>query len=360
MKNMLRLGVTVCLLLAAARPSGAQVIDTILQFVSNCGNVSTSTQIWQNYNGPVPQPSLTTFSTTQQEINSCGFSSKVRSWMSYPQGPATESVTYPTAQYRKYNVSVPYHHMARAEASHAVVKLGRDFSFGNTLEQEIMQAPPSPSQVGSNQEECEYWGYVWTWASHGGMCDGNPYSPIIMDVAHNGIKLTSLAHGVVFDLNADGSPEQVPWTRRHSDDAFLAIDLNGNGTIDNGGELFGNFSPSTVPGINAANGFEALKRLQDQTSPTETLTPADPGWAALLVWTDRNHNGYSEPDELATSTAAGLEWISLRYKESRRRDRHGNEFRQKGRAGFTGGITDAVWDVWFRGEVEADDEPTTP
>ena len=352
--------VTALLLLATARQSSAQaVVDTLVQFLQNCGEVTPTTEIWQNYQGPVPQPSVTVFHTTRQEINSCGFSSKVRGWLTNPAKPTLESVSAPTAQVRRYNESVSYHTMARAESSHSVTKIGREFSFGNTIAQSVVQAPPAPSQA-SNQQECEYWGYVWTWAAHGGMCEGNPYSPIVIDAAHDGIRLTSRDRGVLFDLNADGIPEQVPWTREDSDDAFLAIDLNGNGTIDNGGELFGNFSPSTVPGINAANGFEALKRLQDQTSPTEMLTPADPGWAVLLVWTDRNHNGYSEPDELVSATAAGFEWISLRYKESRRRDRHGNEFRQKGRAGFAGGITDTVWDVWFRGEVEAAEDPVTP
>jgi hypothetical protein len=67
---------------------------------------------------------------------------------------------------------------------------------------------------------------------------------------------------VRFDLDADGIPEQVAWTRPDSEDAFLALDRNGNGLIDDGTELFDNHTPARpdLPGITTANGFEALKR----------------------------------------------------------------------------------------------------
>ena len=69
-------------------------------------------------------------------------------------------------------------------------------------------------------------------------------SPIIVDTARDGYRLTSVANGVYFDVNADGTPERTAWTRRDSDDAFLAMDRNGNGRIDDGTELFGNYTPA--------------------------------------------------------------------------------------------------------------------
>ena len=70
-----------------------------------------------------------------------------------------------------------------------------------------------------------------------------PNCPIIVDTANDGYHLTSVEDGVRFDLDADGTPELVAWTRPGSDDAFLAIDRNGNGRIDDGTELFGNHTP---------------------------------------------------------------------------------------------------------------------
>ena len=177
-------------------------------------------------------------------------------------------------------------------------------------------------------------------------------SPIIVDVGRDGYRLTSLEDGVFFDLDADGAAELVSWTRADSDDAFLAFDRNGNGVIDDGGELFGNYTP-VYPGtrITAPNGFEALRFLEGpsygQASRDEVLTEADAAYGRLLLWTDRNHDGISQPDELQSLHRAGLRAVDTDYKLSRRQDRYGNEFRQRARATWADGET-YVFDVWLR------------
>ena len=153
-------------------------------------------------------------------------------------------------------------------------------------------------------------------------------SPVIIDVQGNGFNLTDASEGVSFDITGTGQVEQLSWTCAGSDDAFLAMDRNGNGSIDNGTELFGNFTPQPLPlDGRARNGFWALTELDSNADGK--IDSKDATFSRLLLWQDLNHNGASEPTELFTMTTLGLSSIELEYKESRRRDAYGNEFRYR-------------------------------
>ena len=132
------------------------------------------------------------------------------------------------------------------------------------------------------------------------------------------------------------------------------MDRNGNGRIDDGTELFGNYTPAYVnrPDVTALNGFEALAFLQGSSYGVSRLDRridiGDAAFVRLLLWQDANHNGMSEPEELTTLGAAGVRAIGTEYSERRRVDRFGNEFRQKGRIAWRDGQDGAVFDVWLQ------------
>jgi hypothetical protein len=156
-----------------------------------------------------------------------------------------------------------------------------------------------------------------------------PYSPIILDISGKGFILTSAANGVVFDISGTGRPIQMGWTAKGADNAFLALP-GANGLIQTGKELFGNFTPQ--PPSETPNGFAALAVYDDPKNGGNrdgVIDSRDAIFNSLRLWIDANHDGISQPDEIYTLPALGVNSISLKYREDHKTDQYGNEFRYR-------------------------------
>jgi hypothetical protein len=181
-------------------------------------------------------------------------------------------------------------------------------------------------------------------------------SPIIIDTTGGGIRLTSALDGVLFDIAATGHQTQIAWTTAGSRNAFLVLDRNGNGRIDDGTELFGNRTPQ--PASATPNGFLAVAEFDKQENGGNgdgIIDDHDQIFSRLRLWIDENHDGISQEAELHTLPELGVLSINLNYRTARRTDEFGNVFRfrakinAKNRSDNTNTGTWA-WDVFLTGQ----------
>lgn len=193
---------------------------------------------------------------------------------------------------------------------------------------------------------------------HPGEC-GSPQagcncSPIIIDIDGDGFALTNASDGVEFDLNGDGVfQSRLGWTAPGSDDAWLVLDRNANGTIDSGEEMFGNYTPQ--PPATERHGFLALAefdKAENGGNSDGKINRQDGIFTSLRLWQDTNQNGVSESNELHRLRSLGLAAIDLDFATSRRVDQHGNRFKYRSRIRDINGVQLGrwAWDVFLVAE----------
>lgn len=125
--------------------------------------------------------------------------------------------------------------------------------------------------------------------------------PLALDLNGNGLQTTGITNGVQFDINADGRLDQTSFIS--GGDAFLALDTNANGRIDDGRELFGDQGGD-------ANGYLALARYDDNSDGL--INRDDAVFQQLRLFTQ----GRDGSQQLRTLEEGGIASLSLSYRNS--------------------------------------------
>jgi hypothetical protein len=188
------------------------------------------------------------------------------------------------------------------------------------------------------------------WVNTGQCCQPFILSPIVIDVDGSGFDMTDAAQGVAFDFFGITKFLRLSWIAHDSTNAFLVLDRDANGTIDSGRELFGNVTPQ--PKSTEPNGFLALAEYDKGANGGNLdglIDHNDAIFLLLRLWQDENHNGFSEWWELHTLPELNVESISLDFRESRRVDRYGNQFRYRAKVTDRKGaqLGRWAWDVFL-------------
>ncbi|MBE0547701.1 MAG: hypothetical protein IH627_08610, partial [Rubrivivax sp.] len=152
--------------------------------------------------------------------------------------------------------------------------------------------------------------------------------PLILDLDGDGVETTGPndpGRSIYFDATGAGIPTLTGWVQ--ADDAFLALDRNGNGRIDNGQELFGDATPLSFGGA-AIDGFDAL--AQEDTNSDGWVDAADARFADLRLWRDLDQDGVSDDGELFALADVGVEALRVSNTGNRQELDNGNRIADLG------------------------------
>jgi hypothetical protein len=172
-------------------------------------------------------------------------------------------------------------------------------------------------------------------------------TPLALDLTGDGLQTTAAEHGVPFDLCGFGVKKQVGWIA--PSDGLLVLDVNGDGVINDGTELFGS-GTRLADGSTAADGFIALVALN--SNPDGVIDANDAAFARLQVWQDANQDGVSDASELMALAALNIVSLALDADETAVMN-NGNIIKLESSYTTTDGVTHQLVDVWLAGAVDA-------
>jgi hypothetical protein len=147
---------------------------------------------------------------------------------------------------------------------------------------------------------------------------GLSVTPLMLDLNGDGIHTVGLSAGIVFDVDADGQRNRTGWV--DGNDGLLVLDLNQDGVINDGRELFGN-GTALLDGTKAMDGYGALG--QYDLNKDMKIDANDAIFTELKLWVDANTDGVTDAGELMSLSSYGVASLGLDALSTSRSE-HGN------------------------------------
>lgn len=150
--------------------------------------------------------------------------------------------------------------------------------------------------------------------------------PLLLDLTGNGVRMTDIRDGVLFDTDHSGTLKRSGWADRST--GMLVID-DGSGQIKDVSQMFSEYYGGKA-GVNGAagetkfkDGFAAL--ASEDANKDGVIDQKDPIWSKLRVWVDGTHDAKVDAGELKTLAELGITQINVRAASSNAEIRDGNK-----------------------------------
>ena len=155
----------------------------------------------------------------------------------------------------------------------------------------------------------------------------------------------------MFDFNGDGVSHRISWTSANSDDAWLVLDRNANGLVDSSKEMFGNMTEQPVS--NEKNGFLALAEFDKAANGGNgdgRINGQDTIFRFVAIMAGHeSQRRVGSGRNVSNCPRLDVRAIDLDYKQSRKMDEHGNQFKYRAKVRDAQGASVGrwAWDVFL-------------
>ncbi|VVO88756.1 hypothetical protein PS874_02061 [Pseudomonas fluorescens] len=136
--------------------------------------------------------------------------------------------------------------------------------------------------------------------------------PLLLDLTGNGVQMTPISDGVLFDTDHSGTLKRSGWADRST--GMLVVD-EGSGQIKDVSQMFSEYFRGALGGNGQAgealykDGFAALASVDGNAD--KVIDASDAIWSQLRVWVDASHDGKSDAGELKTLAELGITQINV-------------------------------------------------